>query len=306
MRDDPDATGTGPGTRRLVLNPTSGQAGHVDDAHRLAAEHEFPVVETDHGGHATELARQAAEDGIELLGVCGGDGTLHEVVVGLYECDALDEVTLCLVPAGTENFVAREFGVASMEEGFAVATGGSSRRVDLGVAGEEPFVTSAIAGLPADVSAAATHDLKRQFGKLAFVAGALEEGLSFDGLHVAVDVHTPEGDVEWAGDAMAILVGNVRTFATDEGPGAVDDGLLEVTIFEETSTLEVLVETVEQRLLEGETDDVTTVHATGLDVTGLDGESITYSLDGEIRTFESVRFDVLPAALAFKVPPASG
>jgi diacylglycerol kinase family enzyme len=35
-------------------------------------------------------------------------------------------------------------------------------------------------------------------------------------------------------------------------------------------------------------------------VTGLDGESITYSLDGEIRTYDSVRFDLLPGALEVK------
>lgn len=300
MADGQDTPGTRSAPRRLVMNPTSGRADHAETAHRLAEEHGFPVVETEHGGHGAELARQAVDDGVELLAVCGGDGTLHEVVVGLYERDALDAVTLALVPAGTENFVARELGVTSIEEGFAVATGGSSRRVDLGVAGKEPFVLSAIAGLPADVSAAATHDLKRQFGQLAFVVGAVEEGLSFDGLHVAVDVHAVEGDVGWDGEALAILVGNVRTFATDDGRETFDDGRLEVTIVEETSTLKALVETIEQRLLDEEADAVTTLQATGTDVTGLDGESITYSLDGEIRTYDSVRFDLLPGALEVK------
>jgi diacylglycerol kinase family enzyme len=114
-------------SRRLVMNPTSGGGDHVERIRRLADEYGFPVVETEHAGHGTDLAEEAAADGIELLAVCGGDGTLHEVVQGLVAADALDSVTLCVVPAGTENFFAGDLGIRSIEDGFEVADAGETR-----------------------------------------------------------------------------------------------------------------------------------------------------------------------------------
>lgn len=131
-------------SRRLILNPTSGGGTHVEDARRLADEHGSPVVETEHAGHGADLA----EEGVDTLAVCGGDGTLRESVAGLVRADALADVTLCVIPAGTENFFAGDLGVESMADGFAVADRGEARRLDLDVAGDEPFVLSAIAGLP--------------------------------------------------------------------------------------------------------------------------------------------------------------
>jgi|GEM_PF-403457 hypothetical protein len=59
--------------RRLILNPVSGGADHADRGRRLAAIHQFPMVETKRWGHAAELDTEAATDGIDQLRVCGGD-----------------------------------------------------------------------------------------------------------------------------------------------------------------------------------------------------------------------------------------
>jgi len=286
--------------RRLVLNPTSGRGEHVDDARRLADEYGFGVVETEHRGHATELAQAAVDDGVDTLAVCGGDGTIHEVVVGLDERDALEDVTVCVVPAGTENFIAGDLGIDSMEAGFAVAADGDRRRLDLGVANDEPFVLSAVLGFPADASAAATHDRKQEYGPLAFLVAGVREGLAFDALSVSVDAHDPSGEETWSGDAIAVLVGNVRRFAKDGGQADAEDGRLDVAVVESMPAHDVATEAIEQRLLNWDTDHVRELQATGLDVTVHDGET-NCSLDGEIEPIESARFEVRPAALAVAV-----
>ncbi|WP_137283721.1 diacylglycerol/lipid kinase family protein [Halorussus salinisoli] len=289
-------------SRRLILNPTSGGGAHVERVRRLADDHGFPVVKTERAGHGTDLAEQAAEDGVDLLAVCGGDGTLHEVVQGLVAADALDAVTLCVVPAGTENFFAGDLGIQSVEDGFEVADRGETRRLDLGVAGDEPFVLSAIAGLPADASAAATHERKNSLGPVAFVVAGIEEALEFDGLRVEIDAVTPEDERrEWSGEAAAVLVGNARKFAEEGGQADAEDGLLEVTIVERLPARDALVEYVEQRAFQWETPHVTELHARRLDFESLDGEPVTFSLDGEIREFERVTLSTRPGALRVKV-----
>lgn len=301
-RGDPRGDDPAGERRRLILNPTSGRGEHVRQARDLAAENGFELVETQRGGHAVDLAKTAASDGVDLLAVCGGDGTLHEVVCGLFEANALDAVTLAVVPSGTANMVADHLGIESLAEGFDVADGGETRRLDLGLAGDEPFVLSAIAGLPADASAAATHDLKRRFGPLAFVIGGVQETLAFDGLRVAVEAGGPNGGgTNWRGEALTVLVGNLRTFDPDQGPEGAQDGLLDVKIGERMPPGDAVAESVAQRLLGRETEHVTSLRAKYLELEHLDGEPVTFSLDGEIRRFEDVEFSVLPGALRVRV-----
>ena len=287
--------------RRLVLNPTSGRGSHVERAHELADDHGFTVVETEYAGHATELVEQAVADGVDLLAVCGGDGTIHEVAQGLVAADALDEVTLAVIPAGTENFLARDLGIDDLAKGFEVAERGETRRLDLGFAGDEPFVLSAIAGLPADASAAATHERKRSLGPAAFVVAGIEQALSFDGLRVEMDAISDGEEREWSGEVLAVLVGNVRKFAEEGGQANAEDGLLEVTIVEQMPPQNAVAEAIEQRVFQQETPHVTELLAQELRFESLDGEEITFSLDGEIRRFEAVELGVRPGALRVRV-----
>ena len=58
-------------------------------------------------GDAERLAREAAGQGCDLIIVCGGDGTINEVVNGM----APVRIPLAILPGGTANIVARELGL---------------------------------------------------------------------------------------------------------------------------------------------------------------------------------------------------
>jgi diacylglycerol kinase family enzyme len=77
----------------LVMNPkatsTSERTREVL-AHALAGELDTEIGETAYRGHAVELARAAAEDGVDLIVALGGDGTVNEVVNGIL-LDAIHE-----------------------------------------------------------------------------------------------------------------------------------------------------------------------------------------------------------------------
>lgn len=300
MESSSESEASADGRRRLVLNPKSGRGEHVEEARRLATLSGFDVVETEHPEHAVELAQAAAADGVDALGVCGGDGTVNEVVRGLDDCGALDDVTVSVIPAGTENLVAERLGITSLADGFEVATDGERRRIDLGVANGEPFVLSAILGLPADVSAGATHDSKREYGPLAFVAAGVRESLDFDELSVTVDANAPDGDGTWTGEVFAVLVGNVRRFSKDGGQANAEDGRLDVTIVESMPAHDAVAEAIEHRLLEWETEHVRDVQTTGVDVT-VQADETTCTLDGESETLEGVSVEVRPRALSVRV-----
>lgn len=73
----------------------------------LSADHEVRTVETNRRGHATRLSRGAANDGVEVVVVLGGDGTLNEAANGL----AGTETALAPLPGGSTNVFARTIGL---------------------------------------------------------------------------------------------------------------------------------------------------------------------------------------------------
>ncbi|HYZ98898.1 MAG TPA: diacylglycerol kinase family protein, partial [Acidimicrobiales bacterium] len=68
----------------------------------LAADHELTLAETSRRGHAARLAQGAAADGVEVVVVLGGDGTLNEAANGLAGTDC----ALAALPGGSTNVFA--------------------------------------------------------------------------------------------------------------------------------------------------------------------------------------------------------
>lgn len=289
---------------RVVLNPVSGSGDHAEKVHSLAAERGYIVKETESEGDAVALAKEAAEEGVRRIAACGGDGTLHQVVAGIDQADALDDVTFGVIPGGTGNNFAGNIDVRSIEHAFELLETGERRQIDLGEADGEPFVNSCIAGLTSKTSSDTSSELKERVGTLAYVINGIQRAATFDPLHVAIDIEEGEGGTSttWEGDALCILVGNARRFATGT-QAHVEDGLFEVTLVEEMPTTEMLTEAAAQRLLGQETEHVTQLAAERLDISHERGEKVEFSLDGEIRAHERLTLDVRPCELNVVVGP---
>ncbi|RJS97435.1 diacylglycerol kinase family protein [Halococcus sp. IIIV-5B] len=269
--------------RRVIVNPNSGAGDHLPTIRRLADRWGYSVAETAAAGDAIRLAREAAADGVDVLAACGGDGTVHEVLCGLVDADALGGVRFGVVPVGTANIFADDIGVRGVEHGFELLEEGEVRRIDLGTADGVPFVKSCIAGLTADTSAATTSDLKARFGPLAFVITGVQQAREFEALDIEVDAVTDEGPRTWSGEALCVLIGNARRFAKQFGQANVEDGLFDVTLIERMPAGEAVAEAIAQQLLRRDTEHVTRLQAERLTVESRSG-AIDFSLDGEIYT----------------------
>lgn len=284
--------------RRLILNPASGSADHGDRVRRLADERGYAVVETRSEGHATDLAAEAAADGAALLAVAGGDGTLHEALQGLDAADALGDVTLGVVPAGTANLFASHVGIEGIDHGFETIETGERRRIDLGMADGEAFAVSCIAGPLADASVTTSSAMKEQFGSLAFIVSGVKETRTFDALDLDVQAVVNGEEYRWSGRALCVLVGNVRKFAHEGGQANVEDGLFEVVIVEQMPASDLATETVAHRLLGRNTANIDHLRASRLDIGSDEGNDlITFSVDGELARHDELALSVRPRVL---------
>lgn len=145
----------------LIVNPhaTSTTERRRDLlTHALAGEVRLRVEHTHGRGHAAELAAKATEDGVDMVVVHGGDGTVNEVTNGLLAGGLRPDLPMLgIVPGGSTNVFARAVGIdpdptAATEQILeALSTGRDPRTVSVGRAGRRYFTFNAGIGIDADV-----------------------------------------------------------------------------------------------------------------------------------------------------------
>ncbi|SOX52604.1 diacylglycerol kinase [Mycobacterium ahvazicum] len=154
----------------LIVNPAATSttpAGRDLLAHALKSRLELTVEHTNHRGHGTELGHAAAESGVDLVVVHGGDGSVSGVVNGILGRPGTPRPAhvpaVAVVPGGSANVLARSLGISRDP---AAATNQliqliddyrrhqSWRRISLIDCGEQYAVINAGMGVDAEVVAA--------------------------------------------------------------------------------------------------------------------------------------------------------
>lgn len=139
----------------VIANPyattMSDQLKHLVH-HALQGGYDLDAIDTDKPGHATELSREAAAEGYDVVVAFGGDGTVNEVANGL----AGSRTPLAVLPAGATNVYCRMLGVPNDVVGatkhlLALADDFRPRAVDVASVNGRTFTFSAGVGLDASV-----------------------------------------------------------------------------------------------------------------------------------------------------------
>jgi diacylglycerol kinase family enzyme len=141
----------------------------------LSADHDVTMAETSRRGHASRLAQGAAADGVDVVAVLGGDGTLNEAANGL----AGTNTALAVLPGGSTNVFARTIGLPNdpMEATGSLLSAlsrGAIRPVGLGNVNGRYFLFNVGIGFDAAVVQQVERrgDLKRYAGHPLFIWSA--------------------------------------------------------------------------------------------------------------------------------------
>jgi diacylglycerol kinase family enzyme len=225
----------------LVVNPVARTVSQpmlavIEKA--LSADFRLEVSETKERGHANELAGQAVADGIDLVVVFSGDGTINEAVNAL----AGTETALGVLPGGATNVLVRALG---LPEDPVEATGvligkaldDDAFKLNLGRADGRYFAVNCGAG----VDAAAMQRLDRKFpetkakfDRAAFRAVAWELAVGYAGKRPDLAVSVDGGDPILA---LSVMVGRTDPYTYYKGFGvrmtpeaSLDEGLDVLTV----------------------------------------------------------------------------
>ncbi|WP_028652120.1 diacylglycerol kinase [Nocardioides halotolerans] len=220
----------------LLTNPTSGKGrGGRARAAVLERLRGAGLSVRDLSGRdadeALDLARAAVQDGVDALVVIGGDGMVHLGVQAV----ATTGTALGIVPAGTGNDVARYFDLPRKDPVAAVeaVVRGTTRQVDLAMAGSKYFATVLCAGFDALVNERANR-MTWPKGQMRYNLATLSELRVFKPLHYTLDLDGRQVTLE----AMMVSVGNGPSFGgglrITEG-ALLDDGMLDVVVIKPMS-----------------------------------------------------------------------
>jgi diacylglycerol kinase family enzyme len=169
-----------PSKRMLVIvNPyattVSARLKHLV-VYALRGRYEVDSVETQARNHATELCREAAQEGYDVVCAFGGDGTFNEAANGL----AGSDTPLTCLPGGSTNVFCRVLGIPNdvvdaTEHLLAMADDWRPRAIDLGVVNDRRFLFTAGVGLDASVTKRvdARPRLKARFGPWFYTTAAV-------------------------------------------------------------------------------------------------------------------------------------
>jgi lipid kinase YegS len=236
----------------VIINPRAPEAVDAIRAGVLKlreAGHTVHPRATFESGDAHRFAWKSAEYGADLVVAAGGDGTINEVVNGLY--DWIEEQPgdgrpnlprLGIVPLGTGNDLAGGMGIETGDPEAAVLASveGVDYPVDVARVNGRYFLNVSTGGMGAEATEETSGDLKRVLGPVAYVVTGVRK---FVQLRETRARFLSDGEVLYEGGFLLFAVGNGwRTGGGNWVTAAADpaDRLLDVCIVQEMSHVDVV------------------------------------------------------------------
>jgi diacylglycerol kinase (ATP) len=295
-------------TGLIILNPYANRweaAKQKDPILKICAELDlvFDYVETQRPLEAIEIARNAADEGMSPIIAAGGDGTIGEVLNGLYAAaPSKGIIPFGIIPLGTANDLVTNLGhPKSLLDSIQIFKQGKTRRIDLGKVNEWVFANNSAIGLEPIVS---QYNIRMTWsrGVIRYLIAALRAIWE----KPAYNVKMEWDDGEYEGPMSLVSVGNgaLTGGLFHMAPGAkLDDGALTFVYGYAPTRRKML--TLLPRAISGDYVNDPAIHqhhSTKLRI--ITDPSSPLQTDGEIRSDAATVFEyeVLPAALEIFVP----
>jgi diacylglycerol kinase (ATP) len=229
---------------KFIINPSSGRQAmekKIDTLCKLLLDDGYILAKyfTRNKYDAMLEARRTCKEDFDLIVVCGGDGTVNEVVKGIVTGGR--RVPIAILASGTVNDFANYLGIPrNTYEFFDLIKRDKVIDVDIGCVNDDYFVNVAAGGLLTNVAYQAQPDIKAVLGRMAYYLEGLKE-LANQGLEtVRVTIQSEEFTSEE--DILLFVISNSSSIGgfTKLAPEAdVVDGLLDVVLIKKADMAEL-------------------------------------------------------------------
>lgn len=234
---------------KIIANPSSGREQSLLKVNQLInymSEDDWDIrlLFTHKQGDGIRYAEEYG--GEDVVVCCGGDGTLNEVVNGIYRSGR--RTPLAILPCGTVNDFGTYLGLPEDAKNFyKLLQRNEQISVDMGLAGERAFINVAAGGLLTEVAYTVSEDSKAVLGRIAYYVEGIREILGKIGKkNEPVKLQVTTKEESFTVDATVFIIANstsVGGFKNMAPTAKIHDGLMDVLILknvEINETLEIL------------------------------------------------------------------
>ncbi len=281
----------------LVINPTAGN-GLADKIGTQADELltqkgvEHQTARTQHAGHATELAKEAAAQGADTVIAVGGDGTAFEVARGLIGT----RTGLGILPAGTGNDLIKTLGTPrKWQEALEFILTHPKRPMDIGGVNDGIFLNECGTGFDVMILDYAEKAKRFVRGLLPYLYGLIRAIFSFKPLKMKLtldDGTVIDGKYLVCAIANGRYIGGGIPIAPEAQLG---DGMLDVEVLEAVPRHRI--PKYVPGLLSGKILQFDITHHYRCRSCTLECESMRLNMDGEIFAMDKAEFTLRAEAL---------
>ena len=268
---------------------------------------DYHVSWTPSSGSATTLARQAAEQGADIIISVGGDGTINEIINGIIQSPT--QPALGIIPAGWANdFIKSTTIPKDILQACQIISRNKTKMIDVGLINEETYFANVCGiGFDADIADLA-NQMKTRYphwktlSAYVYVFATIQKLLSplpsFQA-KITIDGKVAEGEML----LVAVANGRIEGGKFNITPKAeIDDGLLDICIIEKMNRFRCLY--LLPKAIKGTHHEVSEVSFfKGKDILIELNKSVTVQVAGEILPPEKkYHIRVLPEKLKLIVP----
>jgi diacylglycerol kinase (ATP) len=272
----------------------------------LASQYAVDVWETQHQEHAIELGKKAAQE--KPLGVlaAGGDGTLNQVLNGLFQSNLKDLPTLGIIPLGTGNDFARLGNIKANTESILKKIQSGGQLTDVGVVHGLDKTGSSITRHFINVASlgmgpAVVHELFKSDRSLGRNLTYLKAILKVFFTHPLDEIEVTTHDWIWRSKARVVAIANGQSFGGGIfiAPKAFpDDGLLSTFVAGDIPLLKFLfvLQRVKAKRL---ATDARIQYNTATELRLTSPQPCWIETEGELACLLPATIKILPKAIRF-------
>ncbi len=287
---------------QFIINPISGIKKNANLATLIEnnldhSRFEYSYSFTKARGHATQLAKKAVDNKIDIVVACGGDGTVNEVSEALVHTQS----SLAIIPAGSGNGFAMHIGMGrDAQKAIHKINDSTKLCIDTCTVNGTYFLNLAGVGFDALIAYKAEHGgTKRGFQMYAQMVR--KELLKFKAMQyeLRLDDEIIRGKYSLVAIANAAMYGYNFNIA----PGAkLTDGLLDIVLIKDAPLLRSLLSSWRMLNKTIYKSSLVDVKRSKEVVIKLD-TPYYYHIDGESHTFdEELHFKIVPQSLYLQLP----
>lgn len=218
----------------LIVNPHSGTGKMKPNLLKVVeifsnADYTVTVYPTKSRLDATNKVESLGNGEYDLIVVCGGDGTLNEVITGVMN-KKLD-CRLGYIPSGTLNEWSSGLGISrNISHAAKDIVNGKEITIDIGKFGEKYFSYTASFGAFTSASYSAPQEVKNVLGQAAYFFEGVKSLGSIKPIKMkfTADGRVIEGDFLFGAITNSMSVGGIVKF--DESVVKLNDGFFEVML----------------------------------------------------------------------------